>query len=174
MARKNYRSVRVASCTTPCLLTAVNLNITNSLVDARDVPSRVGRSSSVLAQGNVDVLLNSLARDVESQVLQLGVVREDDLETGSDTVVADQTLDDGAVLRNGEELSVSGRVGTKKERVDVGVGKVESEVLLSLVQESGGAQSGVGVGGRVGHGGVVHHVGPGQLGVAIERVPVSG
>jgi len=130
----------VHSRTVPYLLTAVDLNITNSLVDARDVPSRVGRSSSVLAQSNVDVLLNSLARDVESQVLQLRVVGKDDLETGSDTVVADQTVDNGAVLGNGEKFSVSGRIGTEEEGVDVGVGEVDSEVLLGLVQEGGGAQ----------------------------------
>ena len=155
------------------LLTAVDLNITDSLVDARDVPSRVGRSGSVLAQSNVDVLLDSLARDVESQILQLRVVGEDDLETGSNTVVADETINDGAVLGNGEELSVGGRVGPEKKRVNVGVGEVDSEVLLGLVQESGGAQGGVVVGGGVGHGRVVHHVGLGQLGVAVWNIPIS-
>jgi hypothetical protein len=122
----------------------VEVGTTDTLVEARDVPGRVGRSGTVLAQGDVDVLLDGRRVDIEGQVRQLGVVAENNLETGGDTVVANKSIDDGTVLGNSEELLVGGSVGTEKERGGVGVGEVDSEVFLGLVEQGDGAKGRVG------------------------------
>ena len=117
------------------VLTGKNVDITESLVKTSDGPSVVVPLGLVQAgQGVVGVLLHLIDAELKGQVLELGVVPDDDLQTGSDTVVASKLADDGTVVGDGEELAVSGGVGSEDQRVDVGVGKVDSEVFLGLVQ----------------------------------------
>jgi hypothetical protein len=130
------------------LLTGTDVNSTNPLVKTSNGPSSIARG---VVQRQVGVVGNVTLGNLESQVLQLRVIHQDDIDTGGYAIVASELVDELGVLGESQELLVSGSVCSEDEGVDVGVGEADVEVVFYLREECDRAESSVaGSGGTVG------------------------
>ena len=77
------------------LLTGTNVNSTNALVQTSNGPSSIAGS---VVQRQVGVVGNVTLGNLESQVLQLRVIHQDDIDTGSYAIVASELVDELGVL----------------------------------------------------------------------------